>query len=119
MGILWNFDLSQETYIALPKTILSRVKEETTKEENKKLQRQTTVDDKLSLSFYEMHKTIDNKNATPEKFLSFVSLYEDVYDSKKEGILERKEKLSKGVSKLKEAREVVAKLKKEAAVQEK
>ena len=117
--ILWNFDLSQETYIALPKTILSRVKEETTKEENKKLQRQTTVDDKLSLSFYEMHKTIDYKNATPEKFLSFVSLYEDVYDSKKEGILERKEKLSKGVSKLKEAREVVAKLKKEAAVQEK
>ena len=91
--------------MTLPKTVLSQEKEETTKEDPKKLKRQTTVDDKLSLSFYEMHKTIDTKSATPEKFLNFVSLYDNVYDSKKEGILVRKEKLSKGVSKLKEARE--------------
>mgnify|MGYP001492018837 FL=1 len=44
--ILWNYDLSQETYMTLPKTILSQAKEEATKDDKKKLQRQTTVDDK-------------------------------------------------------------------------
>ena len=89
------------------------------KAEEKAKGRKTTVDDKLSLSFYEMHKTIDPEAATPAKFLTFVNTYENVYQREKGKICDRKEKLSKGVSKLKEAREVVAKLKKEAAVQEK
>ena len=65
-----------------------------------------------------MHKTIDPVAATPAKFVTFVNTYEKVYQKEKGKITDRKEKLSKGVSKLKEAREIVAKLKKEAAVQE-
>ena len=65
-----------------------------------------------------MHKTIDATEATPAKFVCFVNTYESVYQKEKGKITERKEKLSTGVSKLKEAREIVAKLKKEAAVQE-
>ena len=117
-AILWNHDLSSDTYITLPKSIMNATKENETAE-SKKIQRQITVNDKLSLSFYEMHKTIDSSSATPAKFINFVSSYENVYEGKKDKILERKDKLSKGVSKLKEAREIVAKLKKEAAVQEK
>ena len=117
-AILWNHDLSSDTYITLPKSIMNATKDNETAE-SKKIQRQITVNDKLSLSFYEMHKTIDSSSATPAKFINFVSSYENVYEGKKDKILERKDKLSKGVSKLKEAREIVAKLKKEAAVQEK
>ena len=118
--ILWNNDLSPETYMSLPAAIMNSGKEDGIEgDQKKKMQRQTTVNEKLNLSFYEMHKTIDGKNATPAKFINFVNSYEDVYADKKEKILERKNKLAKGVSKLQEAREVVAKLKKEAAAQEK
>ena len=65
-----------------------------------------------------MHKTIDATEATPAKFVCFVNTYESVYQKEKGKITDRTEKLSTGVSKLKEAREIVAKLKKEAAVQE-
>eukprot|EP00090_Calanus_glacialis_P009483 TRINITY_DN17857_c0_g1_i1.p1 TRINITY_DN17857_c0_g1~~TRINITY_DN17857_c0_g1_i1.p1 ORF type:complete len:1541 (-),score=379.52 TRINITY_DN17857_c0_g1_i1:129-4454(-) len=61
---------------------------------------------------------MEGKTTTPAKFITFVNSYESVYGKEKEKILERKQKLSNGVNKLKEAREVVAKLKKDAAVQE-
>ena len=117
--ILWNYDFSPETYMTVPISILNQIKEsEIDKKESKSLQRQTSINDRLASSFYEMHKSIEPKHATPEKFITMVNSYEDVYENKKQKILERKDKLSKGVSKLKEAREVVAKLKKEAAAQE-
>ncbi len=55
----------------------------------------------------------------PLKFVTFIKTYQNVYEREKTQIRSRQEKLSKGVSKLTEAKEVVGRLKGEAAVQEK
>ena len=51
--------------------------------------------------------------------MTFIKTYQNVYHKEKSKILSRQDKLSKGVSKLIEAKKVVTKLKGEAAIQEK
>ena len=121
-SVQWTDNWSTETFAQLP--LLMLAPEEEAAESNagkgiKKLSRQTTVDETLAVTFHEIHKSLDAKTTTPAKFITFVNTYKSMYGKEKEKILNRKEKLSKGVSKLNEAREVVAKLKEEAGVQEK
>merc|ERR1712088_709465 len=91
--------------------------EDAKEDKGKKLTRQTTIDETLAVSFYEIHKSLNTKTTTPAKFITFVRTYQSLYGKEKDKIPNRKEKLSNGVSKLNEARDVVAKLKSEAAVQ--
>ena len=119
-SVQWTDNWSPETFAQLPQMILQQEEGEDAKEDKgKKLARQTTIDESLAVSFYEIHKSLNTKTTTPAKFLTFVRTYQSLYGKEKEKILNRKEKLSNGVSKLNEAREVVAKLKSEAGVQEK
>jgi dynein heavy chain 2 len=51
--------------------------------------------------------------------LTFIKTYQEVYKREKDKISSRQSKLSKGVSKLVDAKNIVTKLKAEAAIQEK
>ena len=66
-----------------------------------------------------IHKTVPEIDATARKYVSLIKQYQLVYSKEKDQVTARQSKLTKGVSKLVEAKEVVRKLKSEAAVQEK
>ena len=69
-----------------------------------------------SKSFHKIHGTV--KDPTVSQYLNLIRTYQVVHARESTKIRERQSKLAKGVSKLKEAKEVVKKLKGEAAQQE-
>ena len=75
--------------------------------------------DELLQGFYNIFSTIPKKDTSMRKYVTFIKTYQDVHTKEQAEITSRQSKLSKGVSKLLEAREVVKKLKGEAAIQEK
>nr|XP_040568861.1 cytoplasmic dynein 2 heavy chain 1-like [Lepeophtheirus salmonis] len=76
------------------------------------------IDDaNLPSHFVSIHSM--NPNNTPRNYISFIQAYKYIYEREKDKIILRKSKLSTGVHKLMEAKEVVEKLKEEAAIQEK
>ena len=70
-------------------------------------------------SFYQVDSSLPPEKSNVKKYITFIRTYQSVYDKEKSKILGRQDKLSKGVSKLVEAKNVVTKLKGEAAIQEK
>ena len=64
---------------------------------------------------YQIHQTCPASFATPKRFVSFLSSYMQIVRSKEEGSTNRRDRLKAGVSRLTEARDVVAKLKGDAA----
>ena len=75
--------------------------------------------EELLQGFYNIFSTIPKKDTSMRKYVTFIKTYQDVHTKEQAEITSRQSKLSKGVSKLLEAREVVKKLKGEAAIQEK
>ncbi|TRY75069.1 hypothetical protein TCAL_08574 [Tigriopus californicus] len=120
--VLWLEEWSERSMIKLPQLLLT--KEERKEGENigqkkEKKKRQVSGGEELLRSFYKIHASVTDTNATPKKYVTFIKTYETVYAREKDQITSRQGKLSKGVSKLTEARDVVHKLKAEAAIQEK
>lgn len=120
--VLWLEEWSERSMIKLPQLLLT--KEERKEGENigqkkEKRKREVSGGEELLRSFYKIHASVTDVNATPKKYVTFIKTYETVYAREKDQITSRQKKLSKGVSKLTEARDVVHKLKAEAAVQEK
>ena len=100
--------------IKLPQIILSK-----SKDSEEKQKRPTSGDADLLNSFYRIETTLPPNTTTVKKYLTFIKTYEEVYKREKDKISSRQAKLSKGVSKLVDAKNVVTKLKAEAAIQEK
>ena len=101
--------------IKLPQIILTKSKNSEEKEKRKT----SASDSDLLNSFYRIETTLPPNKSTVKKYLTFIKTYQEVYKREKDKISSRQAKLSKGVSKLVDAKNVVTKLKAEAAIQEK
>lgn len=120
-SVQWLPNFSENTYHSLPPKIIDMLEARNETDENnkaKKVDRQNSISDAILHSFYSIHDSLDSKKTTPSKFVQLVQTYFGIVQREKKKIQDRKEKLSAGVSKLNDAREVVAKLKQEAAVKE-
>ncbi|XP_068211563.1 cytoplasmic dynein 2 heavy chain 1 [Palaemon carinicauda] len=104
--VLWLEGWSKETMIEIPDMLL----EKTEKSE---------ANSEFVKSFLAVHESLPNHLATPRRYMAFLHAYRTIHNTKKEGVTHRQQHLSAGVSKLKDARKVVSKLKAEAAGQEK
>ena len=89
------------------------------KKKQEKKRKEIPGGEELLQGFYNIFSTIPKQDTSMRKYVSFIKTYQDVHTKEHTEITTRQLKLSKGVSKLLEAREIVKKLKAEAAVQEK
>ena len=119
---------SEGTLVKLPMLLLTKEarvegssigKDHQKKEENAKKKRHISGGEELLSSFYRIESSMPTEKSNVKKYMTFIKTYQNVYDKEKSKILSRQDKLSKGVSKLVEAKNVVTKLKGEAAIQEK
>jgi dynein heavy chain 2 len=124
--VVWMEKWAETSMVKLPLLVLT--KEERVegadigakKDKKSEKKRRVSGGDELLQSFYKIHSSIKkSEDSTPKKYVTFIKTYKNVYSREKLQITSRQEKLTKGVSKLTEARDVVTKLKKEAAIQEK
>ncbi len=125
--VQWMEYWSERTMVQLPKLILTAeakvegddIGPEADKKKKDRKARHISGGDDLVNSFYRVESSMPPDKTTVSKYVSFIKTYQDVYAREKNEIISRQDKLSKGVSKLVEAKSVVTKLKGEAAVQEK
>ena len=75
---------------------------------------QASDNNELHQSFYRIHATLAPEKTSTHKFITFIKTYQDILSKKKSSVMSRQSKLSKGVSKLQEAKKVVHQLKSEA-----
>ena len=116
----WLEYWSEKTMIKLPQLFLSNeVKNEDQSGKPVKSKRPLSGGEDLLNSFYRIETTLPPEKSTVQQYLTFIKTYQEVYLIEKHKITSRQEKLSKGVSKLVEAKNVVTKLKGEANIQEK
>lgn len=120
-SILWMTHWSSTTMINLPEMIidkyLSTIKFDSplqfsfcrfneTKEPPNKIE--------ISNKFYEIYKRVHENIAAPARYTSLINLYTTLYSQKLTILQQKQNKLKTGVSKLTNARNVVAKLKESA-----
>ena len=121
--VQWMEYWSQSSILKIPKLLLTksvRVEGGGIKDgKESKKKKEVPGGDELLQGFYNIFSTIPKKDTSMRKYITFIKTYQDVHTKEQAQITSRQSKLSKGVSKLLEAREVVKKLKAEAAVQEK
>ena len=125
--IQWMEYWSQASILKIPKLILTKedkvegggIGGSAKGSKKKKEGRVVMGGDELLQGFYNIFSTIPKKDTSMRKYVTFIKTYQDVHTKEQAEITSRQSKLSKGVSKLLEAREVVKKLKGEAAIQEK
>ncbi|KAM7291628.1 hypothetical protein ISCGN_028201 [Ixodes scapularis] len=108
-NVQWLTTWSRDTMKQLPKLIL--VGENASESTEKEIQ---------ALGFLKIHDGCDKPLvATPQHYMSLLRTYRDIYATKKTGIEKRRDHLKVGTSKLNEAKEMVDKLKSNAAEQRK
>lgn len=121
--VQWMEYWSEKTMIRLPKMLLTQEErvegDDIGKKDEKKKVRHVSGGDDLLNSFYRIESTLPPEKTSVKKYVTFIKTYQDVYNREKNEITTRQDKLSKGVSKLVEAKTLVTKLKGEAAIQEK
>ncbi len=120
--VVWRERWSEKTLSELPKLILTkeeRVEGDDIGQKKHKQERRVSGGEELLRNFSAIQRTIGEDENSPLKFVSLIQTYASVYTREKAEILARQQKLTKGVTKLTEAHEVVHKLKAEAAEQEK
>ena len=125
--IQWMEYWSQASILKIPKLILTKedkvegggIGGSAKGSKKKKEGRVVMGGDELLQGFYNIFSAIPKKDTSMRKYVTFIKTYQDVHTKEQAEITSRQSKLSKGVSKLLEAREVVKKLKGEAAIQEK
>jgi dynein heavy chain 2 len=72
------------------------------------------IDEDLSKLFYYIHQSMEKKYLTPRRYLILLETYRQVYLSKQHAIVQRRQHLKSGVSKLSDAKKVVDDLKRNA-----
>lgn len=72
-----------------------------------------------SEKFYQIYETIQTKSGDPVRYISLINLYAALYSEKLQTLQHKQTKLKAGVSKLTDAKDVVAKLKESANEQKK
>ena len=111
---------SEGTLVKLPMLLLTKEarvegssigKDHHKKEEDAKKKRHISGGEELLSSFYRIESSMPTEKSNVKKYMTFIKTYQNVYDKEKSKILSRQDKLSKGVSKLVEAKNVVTKLK--------
>ncbi|XP_076054654.1 dynein cytoplasmic heavy chain beethoven [Oratosquilla oratoria] len=103
--VLWMEEWSRDTMTSVPDLLLT---------ENEK-----GNSGEFSSYFLAIHESLPSALATPRSYMTLLKAYRSIYTNKKEGVITRQQHLQAGVAKLNEAREVVSKLKVDAAEQEK
>lgn len=83
--------------------------------ENKETPNKIEISDK----FHQIYETVHEKIGAPARYISLINLYTTLYSEKLSTLQEKQNKLKAGVSKLTNARNVVAKLKESANEQKK
>ncbi|XP_063840903.1 LOW QUALITY PROTEIN: cytoplasmic dynein 2 heavy chain 1-like [Scylla paramamosain] len=104
--VLWMEGWARDTMIQIPSMLLSE------KEKDAK-----SGKDFLS-SFLALHESLPSHLSTPRRYLALLHTYQTIHNTKKEGVTQRQQHLKAGVAKLNEARDVVSRLKAEAAKKE-
>ena len=115
---------SRPSMLKLPQMLLqsssmsgaARLLNQQDKESNRPL---TGGGDLVKLFLYIHESCAESGVATPRNYITFINTYKSVYQSRKEKIHKRQNRLQAGVSKLNEATELVDKLKGKAAKQQK
>ena len=119
--IHWLETWSDNTMAKMPKLLLTKTEkvegEGIGAKDAKKKERRVSGGEALLDSFHRIHASVPD--ATVRNYVTLIKSYQSVYAREKTQIMSRQTKLTKGVSKLVEAKDVVRKLKSEAAVQEK
>ncbi|XP_053095782.1 cytoplasmic dynein 2 heavy chain 1 isoform X3 [Pangasianodon hypophthalmus] len=96
----------------IPEMFLSEMEEE--KSSEKKTKKHKTD---FFHSFLMIHKSCRDYGATPNRYLSFLKVYQSIYSTKKRELTQRQQHLQAGVAKLNEAKSLVDELKRRAAEQ--
>ena len=117
--IQWMEYWSQTSILKIPKLMLTKEDKVdgagiggSAKSSKKKKEGNVVIGgEELLQGFYNIFSTIPKKDTSMRKYVTFIKTYQDVHTKEQAEITSRQSKLSKGVSKLLEAREVVKKLK--------
>ncbi|KAK3531386.1 hypothetical protein QTP70_018186, partial [Hemibagrus guttatus] len=96
----------------IPEMFLSEMEEE--KSSEKKTKKHKTD---FFHSFMMIHESCRDYGATPNRYLSFLKVYQSIYSTKKTELTQRQQHLQAGVAKLNEAKSLVDELKRHAAEQ--
>ncbi|XP_026994578.2 cytoplasmic dynein 2 heavy chain 1 isoform X2 [Tachysurus fulvidraco] len=96
----------------IPEMFLSEMEEEKSSEKNTKRHKTDFFH-----SFLMIHESCRDFGATPNRYLSFLKVYQSIYSTKKRELTERQQHLQAGVAKLNEAKSLVDELKRRAAEQ--
>ncbi|GAA6081007.1 cytoplasmic dynein 2 heavy chain 1 isoform X1, partial [Tachysurus ichikawai] len=96
----------------IPEMFLSEMEEE--KSSGKHTKRHKTD---FFYSFLMIHESCHDFGATPNRYLSFLKVYQSIYSTKMRELTERQQHLQAGVAKLNEAKSLVDELKRRAAEQ--
>ncbi|GLH06946.1 Dynein heavy chain, cytoplasmic, partial [Gryllus bimaculatus] len=125
-SVLWQAGWSAATMQRVPQMLLAREVEEeagagagSASGRGRGRRRRSSASEALVQGFQAIHAQAPRALGTPRRYVAFIHMYQRLYRAKKEHIMQRCQRLQAGVSKLTEAREVVAALKAEAAEQEK
>ncbi|XP_068082912.1 cytoplasmic dynein 2 heavy chain 1 [Anabrus simplex] len=118
--VVWLDGWGTKSMRRVPQLLLARIEESADGTSKRPLsgRHRSAADEVLINGFLNIHENVPRELATPRRYIAFIHLYQHIYISKQSGILERRGRLQAGVAKLTEAREIVAKLKCEAAQQE-
>ncbi|XP_033632471.1 cytoplasmic dynein 2 heavy chain 1-like isoform X2 [Asterias rubens] len=119
-SVQWMEGWSKDSMKELPKMLLSsRANEDNKKDKGKdsKRRRKISGGDELIKTFLQIHRSASARNSTPRRYVTFLHTYMSVYQKKKAGVELRQKHLQAGVSKLNEAKALVAELNSKAAEQ--
>ncbi|XP_071483964.1 LOW QUALITY PROTEIN: cytoplasmic dynein 2 heavy chain 1-like [Diadema antillarum] len=118
-SVQWMEGWSKESMKEIPKLLLRSQKSEGKEDgkEEKKRHRKISGGDEIIRNFLEIHKSASPGDSTPRRYISFLHTYLSVYQHKKQGVEDKQKHLQAGVSKLNEAKALVAELNSKAAKQ--
>ncbi|XP_022103094.1 cytoplasmic dynein 2 heavy chain 1-like isoform X1 [Acanthaster planci] len=119
-SVQWMEGWSKDSMRELPKMLLrSHPSDSDKKDKGKesKRHRKLSGGDDLIKSFLQIHRSASQHDSTPRRYVTFLHTYMSVYQKKKAGVELRQKHLKAGVSKLNEAKALVAELNRKAAEQ--
>ncbi|KAF5283232.1 hypothetical protein FQA39_LY17379 [Lamprigera yunnana] len=107
-SVIWISEWSTDTLDAMPKMLIEKWNKDNAAKK----------DLEIANGFSKIHSMVQSNIKTPSRYTSFIKTYIDIYSNKVDVILNRQSKLQAGVSKLTDARSVVAELKTKAKEQQ-
>ncbi|CAI9737451.1 cytoplasmic dynein 2 heavy chain 1-like isoform X1 [Octopus vulgaris] len=115
--VQWMDSWSRDSMVRIPEMLLAEKSKEANKDTQRSQRHSHSGKDHPFKAFLQIHEACHELSATPRRYIAFLNTYLSVYQQKKEKVAQQIQHLQAGVSKLNEAKELVAELKAKAATQ--